>query len=287
MVLAVGLWTVALVVFGGYTLSLVAPIEVATAMRYAGEIVRFALLAALVTFIVAALVWPPFLPSLRLSWRRLKGRLSVDRGPMLEALADLEHFETAPKHLAVARTAHTLGDVRRALPHAVKAVELDPQLLSARYTLGVLLREIGQTPEAVRQLGFVIERDHDRTFPGALIERARALLSLRADGEALVMLERHRQNYGPQRTCSLLRGRALRGLGREDEAKAAFTEAAAPPPEGVNLSAEDALTRAQAKVARVRPGRPARPEDPTPSQTQSTPSQPSPPPASTKENPKP
>lgn len=200
-----------------------------------------------VAFAFAALVWPPFLPGLRVRARRLAGRMSTNKNQLRDALARLAHLETAQSHLEVARLAHQLGNARQALPHAVKAVEIDPELLSARFTLAQVLDEVGQRKEAIRQCRIVLRDDPDHAFGKAQQALGEMLLRDGQVEDAIAALTAHAKIHSANRSSAFSLASAYQRAGNKAEAARWFGEAARNPREGESLSAEDALVRARAR----------------------------------------
>lgn len=203
----------------------------------------------------ALLAYPPFVPGLRLWWRRMRTRMSIDQGPLVAARSRLKHLETADDHLLIARCSFDMGNLAAALPHLIRAIELDAQNLKARYYLARCYRHLGQLPMAVEQLLFVVQREEDHAFGRALLELATCFERLLQDGQALEAVNRFEAIAGANRESSLLRARVLRAQERHEEAKAALQQAARPPEAGRAYPLEEALARAKARFALWRGGR--------------------------------
>jgi tetratricopeptide (TPR) repeat protein len=174
---------------------------------------------------------------------------------MLAARERLAHLETAPDHLVVARTHLDMGSIERALPHLARALEIEPESLSARFLLGRSLLRLGQIPAATAQLAVVVQQDETHAWGDGLLELAAALEHAGHDTEALSLLERHAERIGANRRAMLARARILGRLGRRDEARALLVQAAEAPPTKQRLSPDEALARARARVALWRGGR--------------------------------
>jgi len=200
------------------------------------------------TGVLLALAWPPFLPGIRLGLRRALARMGTDQRPYYEALARLEHLETAKGHLDVARMAHHMGNLRRALPHAVRAVELDPDLAAARFLLVRVLREVGQLEEAERQARIVVRDDRDHAFGAAQVELGRILLQAGKPEEAIEVLREHDRTNAATRASAALLGQAYQRSGDRDRAREWMERAARQPDDGEHMPPEDALVRAKARV---------------------------------------
>jgi tetratricopeptide (TPR) repeat protein len=200
------------------------------------------------------LLFPPFLPWLRLTVARLKERLSTDPGPLLEAQARLRNLETVPDHLLVGRALLQRGEPAPAVAHLARAVELDPDHLPCRFWLGRALAAVGDVPRAVEQLAAVVARDERHAFGEALLELGRLLVRGRDDARALAVLERCEQLFGPSPRALFYKARAQAGLSRHDAARASLRRAAQRPDKDRHAAPHDALYRARARVALLRGG---------------------------------
>jgi len=219
------------------------------AVELANDLTTWALRGALAVGalgLLALLAYPPFPAWLRRAVDRVRRSWTVDRAPMLQALNDLRHFETAQKHFEVARLAWIRTDLALVGPHAARAVELDPSLPQAQHLLGQFLLRVGAPAQA--QLAFEnAERlDPGHAFGEALLLQARALALQGQDEAAVTRFERHAAQFGGSHRSDYWRGEALSAVGRGAEAAAAFRAAAAAP--GQRLPAEENWYRALARV---------------------------------------
>ncbi len=242
------LWLIALVPVGLFALQLNSPLEAVEISQGAEGVLWRGFQIGLAILVVAALLYPPFLPSLRLALRRVRNRMSVDQGPMYRALEELRHLETAANHLVVARTMRNMGNLRGAVSHVLRAVELEPDGLAARFLYGCLLREAGQPQAAAEQLARVVAAEADHAFGEAQVQLGLAQLQAGKESEALTTLEKHAANFGGSRKTFYWIARAHRALGRAEDAHTALRRAAQPPQEDVRLSHEDIIYRARARV---------------------------------------
>lgn len=199
---------------------------------------------------VALLLWPPAVPWLRLQWRRARDRMNVDRGPLLEAQSRLQHLETSRDHLTVGRSLLRMGQGPRAIPHLVRAYELENDSAQAAHLLGLALFEVGAVTDARRALERAVAIDPSHGFGDALLALGRTLERLGEDAEAERVLAQHEERYGPAPRADLLRARVLGRLGQRDRARALLERAAAPPKDRGLESPDNALARARARVAR-------------------------------------
>ncbi|MCA8943261.1 MAG: hypothetical protein KDB80_11930 [Planctomycetes bacterium] len=209
---------------------------------------------ALAAALVAALVYPPTMPWLRLLLRGMRERLTVDQSPMFQALGRLEHHETADDHFAIAQVRWQLRDIGKVLFHVNRALELDPRCTKARFLGAKALFDIGQVPHAANAYAQVVAADEQFGFGDALLGLGRCLVLLGQDADAVRALERHETIYGPSRRALVLRARLAR---REHDGAAArelLRRAAQPPGEGEPMSLEEQLARARARVALWRLG---------------------------------
>ena len=218
------------------------------AVRVAEALTRgvvWALVALTCAAIVLALVYPPFPAWIRRGWTRTRTRWTSERAPLTRALAELEHLQTAQRHLDVARLAWIRGDRALVAEHAVRAVALDDELAPAHYLLGQHLLEEGDTERAFAAFAAAERLDPGHAFGGALLRQARAAFLLSRIDEALELFARHRDTHGGSNRADYWRGEALAAAGRIDEARAAFVDAATADHE---LTAEEDWFRALARV---------------------------------------
>lgn len=253
-VFAVSLWLLALVPPALYLVHLSSPVAAVQVVEGAEAALRWALLGGFGVLAVMLLLYPPFLPGLRLGFRRLKGRVSTDMGPLREAQGRLQHLETAADHLIVGRALQTQGKMLESVHHLGRAVELDPTHSASRYQLGVALARAGNLQVAADQLAQVVENDPAHAFGAAMLEFGVVLERGSADQQAVAVFERYEQQFGDNRRSAYHRARSLSRLGRRDEAIAALEQAARPPEHGT-LGPEDELLRARARVGLMRGGR--------------------------------
>ncbi|MCK5942288.1 MAG: hypothetical protein KAI24_09995 [Planctomycetes bacterium] len=196
--------------------------------------------------LVALLFYPPFPAWVRRFVDRTRRSWTVDRAPLLQALKDLEHFETAQKHYEVARLAWIRTDHTLVGPHAQRAVELDPSLPQAHHLFGQFLLRLGALPQALLAFENAERLDPGHAFGDALLLQARALALLGQHDEALNRFERHAQVHGGGHRSDYWRGEALLAAGRTAEAAEAFRAAAKDPKQ--KLPAEENWFRALARV---------------------------------------
>ena len=248
------LWLGALIPPGIYAVQLASPVETVELANRVGAVMARALQIGVLALVVAALLYPPFLPWVRLGFRRIRNRMSVDQGSMYRALEELRHLETAANHLVVARTMRNMGGLRGALAHAMRAVQMEPDGVAARFLLGSLLREAGQTQAAVEHLQAVVNKEPDHAFGEARVQLGIAQLQAGKDAEGLSVLEQHRAEFGGSRKTLYLIARARRTLGQSKEAREALLEAVSPGRDDERLTPEEELYRARARVGLWRTG---------------------------------
>ncbi len=226
-------------------------------LHYGGQA---ALLAAGLGLILT-IAWPTTLPWLRHRFSRFRRRAGVDQQPLTEALARLAHFDNAPDHLTVARVYAALGQYAQAVPHLVKALELEPDNALAMYQLGRSISLAGDAPNGQRFLNEAVRRDPELGFGEALHDLTAAAWR-NGDDEAVERAgSEHERRFGPEPRVDLLRAKAAKRAGRQDEARRLAVRAARPDAPGDETArapkAEPTdlrLARARAKVFRWRLG---------------------------------
>jgi tetratricopeptide (TPR) repeat protein len=204
--------------------------------------------------LVALMLWPPFVPWLRVRFRRVRERMSVDRRPLLESLGRLAHFESAHDHLTAGRVLLRMGQAPRAWPHLERAFALDRESAAAAYLAGLALFELGAFPAARNALAHAVALEPEHAFGDALWAFGRTLAKLGAEAEAEQVLARHEARFGPSPRVDLLRARLARRRGEAGRARELLDRAATPPKDRGLQAPEDALARAQARVAGGRRG---------------------------------
>jgi tetratricopeptide (TPR) repeat protein len=246
---AFALWFAAAIpvlIYGAYAVSPSLAVRAAHAISRG---VEWLLWGTLLVGVLLALVYPPFFPGIRLWLRRAKLRLSVSEAPLQQALARLRSFENPDDHLVAGRAFRERGSLPRALPHLLRAVQLAPEHVSARYQLALALLEVGQVEEAISQLGIVLERDERHAYGQPFIQLASALVRAGRHARALDALQRHAALHGETREAACLAARIHTFLGERDAARAALERAASPPAQGQRMTLEEEYARGKARAA--------------------------------------
>ena len=205
--------------------------------------------------ILLLLVYPPFLPYLRLQIGTIKRRLGSDHKPLFDGLYRLQHLETHADHLAVGRAARNLGELPMAGMHLLRAFEMDNSHRSGRYDLGRVLCELGRFDDAVRVMESVVQEDEQFGYGDALHHLGLAQARTGATEKAIQTLRRQQEVFPGNRRVHLLLAQLLARHGDKEGCIAELRLAAKPPESGQRLTHEDALARAQARVALWRGGK--------------------------------
>lgn len=248
-------WIVAALPFVQWALFTIDPLLAVRTALVAENGLRHAGLGIGIAAAIALLLYPPFPAWLRLVLHRTKLTFSSDRGPLLRALAELEHFETAQRQLEVGRLAMQLGNVETAAPHLARAVELEPTLAAAQFQLGRFFFGQGALPQALDAFTRAESAESGHAFGEALLYAGRCLHLLGRDHDAVGVLREHARRHGGGRRSHYWLGEALLTIGDRDGARAAFVLAAAPTKE--RLPAEENWFRALARVRLWRFGGPS------------------------------
>lgn len=176
---------------------------------------------------LTALVFPPARTGLWLLFARARTHLTADRGPLLRALGDLQHFASPARHLEVGRLALQLGDLPLAARHLGAALQGDPAVAAAHFQLGRLLLRLGRPGEAAAAFAAAEQRDPGYAFGEALLLHGRARW-LAGDPEgAAAVLQQHRARHGGSAQSLYWLGQALLRCGDRAAAGEAFAAAAA------------------------------------------------------------
>lgn len=195
--------------------------------------------------IVACLVFPPALAFVRRGTARVWTSITMDQAPLVKALAELRHFETASRHAEVGRLFRLRRQHGQALLHFARAVELDPTIASAWHQFGLVLFAQHECQAAATAFANAEQLDPGHAFGDALLHHGRARFLL-GDSGALSLLREHARRHGGGPRSQLWLADALAATGDHDGARAALRAAAAPP--RTRLSAEDNWFRALARV---------------------------------------
>jgi len=230
-------------------LGLASPLAGVRAAQVATSALGWLTWGLLAAALAAVLVYPPFVPALRLRLRRAWRRLATSDKPVRDAYARLAQFETVNDHFQVGRFLRERGQPTAAVKHLQRAVELDATHASARYQLALARRDAGDLQGAVEELQRVLAADTQLASGQPFLDLAEILERARMHHEADFVLRRFRSLHGDPRVALLLHARALAGLGRRVESHSLLQEAAARPPSDRALSLEEASARARARVA--------------------------------------
>jgi len=245
------LWIAALfplVLYGVHRFSPVSAVQIALVAEGA---VRATLWFGTLAALVATVLYPPFLPSLRIGLRRLKGRLATDQGPMRHAQERLAHLETAPDHVIVGRALMQQGNLPQAVAHLRRAVELDPEHAGSHYHLALALARHGDPAGAAQQFTETVARDPGHAFGQAMLELGVTYERGGADDHAIEVLQRYHEQFGESRRSNYHLARAFARSGKSAEARTLLQRVAATADVGHQLSLDDQLLRARARVALV------------------------------------
>ena len=116
------------------------------------------------------------------------------------------------------------GRHRRALVPLERAIAGEPDVPEWHYRAGVALLGLGRAREAATELERAAELDEEYGFGSVLMRLAEAKAKQGEDEAVLATLARFERNHGPNPESAYRLARALRRLGRKDQAPAAFTE---------------------------------------------------------------
>jgi tetratricopeptide (TPR) repeat protein len=202
--------------------------------------------------LLTLLVWPPAAAGVRLAFARMRRLLTSDRAPLMRALAELQHFESAARHLEVGRLALQLDETERAATHLHRSLELDGEVAGAHHQFGLVLLRAGHT-ETAQQHFLAAERlDPGHAFGDALLHAGRTAFRRGQHEQAAQLLRDHQARHGGGRRSHLWLGDALAAVGDDAGARAAWQVAAAPVTSA--LTAEENWCRALARVRLWRRG---------------------------------
>ncbi|MEQ8762675.1 MAG: tetratricopeptide repeat protein [Planctomycetota bacterium] len=174
---------------------------------------------------VLALVYPPFGQKVSKHWKRFSAQLRADRAMYRELLTQIEHFPNATAFYRLGLYWQEQYEWDDSILMLQRALELDPDLLSARYRLALAYFETGQFQSAVQELETVVERERSHAFGEAILMLARALEEAGRSEDAL---ERYREylTYSGGRPEGCVRlGLLLERMGESGEARELYRRA--------------------------------------------------------------
>lgn len=242
LVLALACWPPALWLLHAWD-----PEAVVRLSQAAAAGLRRGLLGSGALLLVACLVFPPVPAGLRLWAHRLRLQFTSDRGPLLRALGELQHFASAARHYEVGRLALQRGEVTLAGQHLYAALQLEPHHAGAQYQFGLLCLRLGQLQTAMRAFTAAEQIDPGHHFGDAKLHAGRACQLLGNAVVAASLLRHHQSRHGGNRRSHYWLGQALAELGDREGAAAAF--AAAAQANLGPLTPEEGWYRALARVA--------------------------------------
>lgn len=118
------------------------------------------------------------------------------------------------------------GRAARAVVPLERAVLGEPDVAEWRYRLGQALLACGRAQEALGPLEAAATMDEEHAYGAVQLARADARLRTGDAGGALAALAVFERNHGASPESAYWRGRALRALGRRQEARTSFREVA-------------------------------------------------------------
>ncbi|MCU0862617.1 MAG: hypothetical protein MUC36_02385 [Planctomycetes bacterium] len=194
---------------------------------------------------LACVLFPPVPAWLRLRWQRTWRRLGTDAAPLRKAQAELAGFESAARHLTVARLAWHRDQAELAAVHVQRALELDGDSASAWHLLGTVRFAAGDHAAAAAACERAEALDPGHAFGEALLLQGRARF-LRGEPAGLELLQRHQRHHGGGARSHLWLAEALQRAGDRPAAIAALRTAAQQPTRAA--TAEEQWFRALARV---------------------------------------
>ncbi len=210
------------------------------------------LLATSALLLLALALFPPAAAGVRLAFARMRRLLTSDRAPLARALTELQHFESAARHLEVGRLALQLDETERAAAHLQRSLELDGDVAGAHHQFALVLLRAGHLETAERHFLAAERLDPGHAFGDALLHAGRAAFCRGQHDAAARLLRDHQARHGGGRRSHLWLGDALAAIGAHDAARAAWQAAAAPVTTA--LTAEENWCRALARVRLWRRG---------------------------------
>ncbi|MBL8862254.1 MAG: tetratricopeptide repeat protein [Planctomycetes bacterium] len=114
------------------------------------------------------------------------------------------------------------GRARRAIPHLERAAQGEPERAEWHHRLGAARLAVGDPRAATLALERALAADPDHAFGVPRLRLAEARLAAGEAAGSLAAAEAFETRHGPSAESAYRRGLALRALGRQTEARAAF-----------------------------------------------------------------
>jgi tetratricopeptide (TPR) repeat protein len=249
------LWGAALVAPALYVSSLSAPVNTVLFAAQARDYLVYGAAGCGAVLALLLLIYPPFLPFVRLQMAEIKRRLGTDHKPLYDGLYRLQHLETHADHLQVGRSARNLGQLPLALGHLSRAFEMDQTHLAGRYELGRVLCELGQFAPAAAALETVVQEDEGHGYGDALLLLGQAYAGTGDLEPAASTLRQQLALFPGNRQVHLRLAKVLGKLGDSAACIAELEKAAQPRTKAERFDTAQQLARAQARVALWRGGK--------------------------------
>lgn len=204
------------------------------------------LMLAIIATAIGVIFYPPLPAWLRRLVDRTRTKWSADRAPLLRALSELKHFETAQKHFEVAKLAWIRCDYELTGVHIRRSVQLDPSLPAAQYLLGKFALSSDARTEALSAFTAAEHLDTGHAFGSAQLHKAHLQhLTGNLSGSLQTFASYFRKHGGSHRS-NYWHAEALLDAGQNQAAAVAFQTAAADPK--MRLNSEENWFRARARV---------------------------------------
>ena len=150
---------------------------------------------------------------------------ALDRRRISRRIRDLGHVDT-PHNQGKLGSLYVAGRrYRAAIAPLERAVAGEPDVAEWKYRLGIALLELRRPREAVAALEAAAAIDEEHAYGLVLMRLAQAKLAAGDAAGAIEALDRRDRNHGPDAESAYRRGKAMKALGKRDEAQASFREA--------------------------------------------------------------
>lgn len=150
---------------------------------------------------------------------------ALDRRKLSRRVRELGHVETPHNQGKLGSLYVGMKRYRAAVEPLERAVAGEPDVAEWRYRLGCALLGCRRPREAAAALEAAAAIDEEHAYGAVLMRLAQARLAIGDARGAVEALERRDRNHGPDAESAYRRGRALKALGRPDEARASLREA--------------------------------------------------------------
>lgn len=151
--------------------------------------------------------------------------VALDRSRFARKRRELGHVETPHNQGKLGTLLLSSGRARAAIAPLENAVKGEPGSVEWRYRLGSALLASGRAADAASELERAASIDREHAYGALQLRLAEALARSKRNDDVIGVLDHFDHDHGANAESAYRRGRALRELGRRDEANESFRRA--------------------------------------------------------------